>query len=143
MDKTTLVKEQIDGGARLVRRLRERGVEVPGALWARTAYDGKPYLYIITPEVDALGTIEAHGKVQDALQSLLDDSIPWEEQIDRFSIKLLSPSEKLAQGVLRRFTFFPNDPPAWHHDTTIGSAYVEGAYIYPAKLFTPPPAAVS
>lgn len=143
MDKTTLVKEQIDGGARLVRRLREGGVEVNGALWARTGSDSKDYLYLITPEVENRDTNAAYGRVGDALKSLIDDNIPWEEQIYPFAVKLIPPSHRLARGVLDHFARIPDAHPTWHHDTTLGSAYIENAYIYPATLFAPLPAAAS
>jgi hypothetical protein len=142
VDTSSLVSQQIAAGDRLIRRMLADGVEVNGAFWARNEAGGKDYLYLITPEVEHRDTNVAYGKVGDALNALIDEGVPRDERPDPFGIKLLPPSQRLAERVLRLCALHQDDRPIWLTDDSLGGVPALGAhiYIYPAKLFAPQPA---
>lgn len=140
MDQGTLVREQLDGGEKLIRRLVADGVVLSGGLWAEMDGDGQPYLYLITPEVEDRDPRITYRKISAAQAALDAAGLHWLERIDRFGIKLLATSHPLARGVLRYYHRHPGVIPTWHHGSVLGSVYIDGAYIYPASLFPPQPA---
>ena len=63
------------------------------------------------------------------------------ERIDPFNVFLLAPSEGLAPGLVNLYRQYPNPRAAWYNAAQLGGVSIDGAYIYPAKLFAPFPAA--
>src|SRR5690349_13478687 len=107
MDQATLVREQIDGGERLIRQALASGFDVRAALWAKIEGDGQWYLYLVTPEVENRDPRIGYGKLA-AVERGLERS--WShplEQIDRYGVKLISPNHPLAQGVLEEYRRCP------------------------------------
>lgn len=141
MDQAALVREQVEGGEKLIRQLRASGFEVVAGIWTQLDGDSRAYLYLITPEVDNRDPRIGYGRVSDAQQALEATGLHWSERIDPFAVKLIPPRHPLAQGVIGHYARF-NDPfPTWHGGSILGSVYIDGAYIYPASLFQPQPAA--
>ena len=142
MDPTTLVsKEQVAGGRKLLERLSATPLRPIAALWAqKTEQDSQPYLYIVTPYVETKGAIEAYrilGSVRRELDSTTSEPL---EKIDPFSVKLIGPSDPLAQGVLEWNRSHPDEYPTRHCGAGLGSVSIDGAYSYPAKMFAASPA---
>lgn len=137
MDQATLVREQIEGGEKLIRKLFERGFDVLAAFWGKTEYDGRFYLYLVAPQVDMLGVPSGYGEVSAAQAELEREGIHWMEQIDSFSVNLISPNHPLALGVLKRYREDPDMRPSLPRDTFLNSEFVENAFIYPPSLFQP------
>ena len=137
MDQIALVKEQIEGGEKLVRKLLERGFDVRAAFWGKTESDGRPYLYLVAPQVDVPGVSAGYGEVSAAQAELELDGTHWMEQIDPFGVNLLSPNHPLARGVLNLYRDNPKLKPCLPRDQRIGSEIVDNAFIYPPSLFLP------
>lgn len=138
MDSTTLVRERVGAGEKLLTRLRERALEVVAACWAKTIDDGQWYLYLVSPRVDTEGRVAVYKVVLDTLASMEGGGADAFERIGALDVKVLRPSQPLARGMLDLYRAWPNDPPAYHQDSVLGSVSVEGAYIYPAAMFAPP-----
>lgn len=140
MDQAALVREQLDGGEKLIRRLLADGADLSGGLWAELDGDGQPYLYLVSPEVENRDPRLMYRKISAAQAALDSAGLHWLERVDRFGIKLIPPSHPLARGVLGQYRRHPGVTPTWHHGSVLGSVFVDGAYIYPARLFRPQPA---
>ncbi len=136
MAATALVREQIEGGERLIRKLLERGsLRVDGALWGQREYDGRTYLYLILPNLDRDGSFKSHDAIGEAQAELENEGIHWMERIE--SLRLLSPTDPLARGVLDKYRAFPRMKPSLPRDQGIGSEIVDNAFVYPPSLFQP------
>lgn len=143
MDQTTLVRERIDGGEKLIRRVRDRGLELTGALWARTDDDARDYLYLVSPAVENADPRISYREITKAQVELEDGGLDWAERIDPFGIKLISPRHPLANAVLEHYRDYPGPMPTWFHGAHLGSRLIENAFIYPPSLFRSAPAAAA
>lgn len=140
MDQAILVREQFDGGLKLLTRLRDRGFDVAGACWAKTESDGELYLYIISPSVDLHGALPGISQINTTLAGMQGEwSHPF-ERIDSFATKLVGTRDPLAQGVLEIYREQPNLIPTARGTMLVRPVYVERAYLYPPSLFQPQPA---
>ncbi len=135
MDQTALVREQIEGGEKLIRKLIERGFELWAGLWTKMEYDSKSYLYLISPQVEKVGLINAYRKVSAAQIDLEKSGLHWMEQIEQFTVKLIPPSDPLAEEILTRYQQYPDMSPAHAHGWRYSSSLVEGGFAYPSSLF--------
>lgn len=143
MDPATLVREKKTAGEVLIRRLLECGFDIQGAAWTQLDGDSRSYLYFVSAEVQDRDTNVAYAKLGATQKALLEGGPRSELDLDPFDIKLIPPTHPLGSGILSLNRRFPDHQPTYHHGTVLGSVYVDGAYIYPAKLFAPPPVAVS
>jgi hypothetical protein len=135
VDQATLVREQFDGGAKLLARLRDHGFAVTGAFWAKTEYDGQWYLYIVAPTISGKDPRPAFGEVRETLRQMAAEWTHAFEQVEPSDVKLLGTDEQLAKGLLDWYAHHPQDRPALYQGSSLGSVSIEGAYIYPAKMF--------
>jgi hypothetical protein len=140
MDPRTLVTRDLaESGRRLLLRLIGTEVAPLAAMWAlRTDRDEQANLFIVSPLIPTRGPIAAYGIVLpllDELNAELND--PFAE-IDSSAVKLLSPSNPLAEGLLDRYHQQPSDRAAFQSRSAFNGVSVEAAYIYPAKMFTAP-----
>lgn len=135
MAATALVREQIEGGEKLIRKLLERGFRVEGALWGQREYDSHSYLYLIAPQLDVDGPSHGYSAIREAQAELESEGIHWMERIERYSMKLLSPNDPLARGLLEKYRALPNLKPSLPRDQSIGSEFVDNAFVYPPSLF--------
>lgn len=139
MDQIGLVNEQIEAGRTLIERARQAGLGLTGGCWAKLADDGRPYLYLVAPEVATDGPLSAYGKLA-AVQAVLEaEGLRVAEQIEPFSVKLISPNRPVAEGLADHYRRHPNAIPTRHYGSVFGSASTGGAYIYPASLFRAQP----
>ncbi|HEV3238493.1 MAG TPA: hypothetical protein VGZ25_16020, partial [Gemmataceae bacterium] len=85
MDQGTLVENQVDDGAKIVEKLRERGFDVVAAWWMKTSEEGQWFLYIASKDVDEKGITAAYRTVHNVMRDL---GQLW---VDRFEVKLVEP----------------------------------------------------
>ena len=143
MDPNSLVKEQIDAGEALIRKAQVGGLGLAGGACTQVSGDGHPYLYLIAPEVENRGVGGAYRTIGLAEKELAEEGGGGSRHIEWFTVKVIPPSDPLAQGILRVLSQYPDDRPTRHLGSVLGSVYVEGAYIYPATLFAQQPTAAS
>jgi hypothetical protein len=138
MDQPVLVREQVDGGEKLLARLRERGFDTVAAFWAKTAEDTRWYLYLVTPAVDQKGLLDTYGEIGDALRELNGAwSHPF-ERIDSLSVKVLSPSSPTATTVLDFQAQYQQIVGPWFYAPSIEGVSPDGpAYVYPSPAPQP------
>ena len=141
MDKGSLVKEQIDAGEMLIRKAQTSGLELTGGAWTQIDGDAKPYLYVVAPETESNGVRQAYRKLGVAELALMNEGVPRPSRVEPFTVKIIPPSHGLALGIANQHRMYPDEYPSWHTDGMLGRVYAECAYIYPAKLFAPQPAA--
>jgi hypothetical protein len=135
VDQSTLVREQLDGGEKLIARLLANRSDIFSAGWVQTSEDGQPYLYIATRIADDRGLRTAYGVLADALQSLDDEWSHWMERIDDSTVKMLRTTEPLARGMTEVNQRYPGPFPTWFNGPNLGGVPIDGAYIYPPTLF--------
>lgn len=143
MGSTTLViREQIQGGEDLLKFLPSRGVPVTGAAWAQVEGDGQPYLYIVSPDVDA-SPLPATRRFVDAFRELAPTWTDPFRQLDTSAVKLVGPSEPVGQVLGRWYQQYNDAVPSVYRGSIPGyTSFVslDEAYIYPATLFAAPAA---
>ena len=135
MDQAALVKERIDGGEKLIRHVRDRGLELTGGLWTRADSDARDYLYLVAPAVEDSDPRLAYREITKAQVELENGGLDWAERIDPFGIKLISPRHPLAKAVFEHYHDFAGSGPSWFHGAHLGSRLIEDAFIYPPSLF--------
>ena len=84
MDRASVVREQLDGGERLIRRLVASGFNLAGGLWTQAEGDGQVYLYLITPEVEGRDPRIAYGKLAATQKAIEQEGVHWLERIEAF-----------------------------------------------------------
>lgn len=142
MDQAILVKEQVIAGQRLIESLRDKKLHLTGGCWAKLEDDGGWLLFLISPHVATQGVRQGYALIQAALTELGATTDAY-ERIHPLTVRLVSEDYPVAEGVLRLYRRHPDSVPTWHGGSSLGFMPIEGAYIYPAKLFAPLPAAAS
>ena len=145
MGQATLVsREQIDGGEKLLARLRDRGVDVTAACWAKTVEDDKPYPYIASRAIVDHGIRPAYGEVRTARESLSGEWGHPLERIDPFTVNLVPPDNPMARALVDIHRRFPDRFATWFQGPDLGGTPLDGpAYIYPPTPAATVPAAGS
>lgn len=87
MYKTILVNEMIEDGAKLLERLKERGVPVGAAVWFDDPEKQAWKLVIVTSVAERSGPLEAYMQIQFAMSDL-----PLSFALD--DIVVMSPSSR-------------------------------------------------
>jgi hypothetical protein len=127
MDQASLVTEEIDAGAELVRRL-EKTLSVEAAFWVKDAEGGPWYLYIAS---DQLRRGELDAAYREVLQLTWEMASPY---FDALQVKLVPTSDPLAQAALEINQRFPGRIPTRFGGRSFGGTAVDGVYVYPASL---------
>ncbi len=127
MDQVTLVREQIDDGQRLVEELLRQGFPVTAACWVKGSEDSQWYLYLVSPTVDDEGITQAYGRVHPVVRQMQKKGCG----IDPFEIKLISPTDSLAEAVANLQRRSSQKSPTRYGGSRLGELSIEGAYIYP------------
>jgi hypothetical protein len=128
MDTDTLVEDLVDDGQKLVEELPQRGFEVMAAFWLKASEDDKWYFYIVSPVVDTEGLAQAYRRLHPLVRAM-----PQPFWIDPLEIKLIGPSNPIAQDVLAIHSRAPGlraSPIRWG-GKKLGNVSIEGAYLYP------------
>src|SRR5437667_238958 len=68
MDKGLLVREQMEGGQKLVEQLAKNGFPLKAAFWRKEDDDSRWHLYLVTPLVEERGPFEAYRQIEAAIQ---------------------------------------------------------------------------
>jgi hypothetical protein len=133
MDQTPLVETLVEDGQRLVGRLRDEGVGVTAAFWAREDENGPWVLYLATALVGEDGaTREAYGRVQQAYRQM-----PQPFWIQPLQIKVVGPSDPVTKDVLELQRRYPGKRPIRLGETHLGGLSFEEVYIYPSEVTQP------
>jgi hypothetical protein len=134
MDTEALVDNLIDDGQKLVEEVSQRGFPVTAAFWLRASENDKWYFYIVSPVVDHEGLSQAYTRLHPLVWGSAEPL--W---IDPLGIKLIGPSNPIAQDVLaiHRRAPGPRVSPIRWGGRRLGNLSVEGAYLYPLPVTTP------
>jgi hypothetical protein len=127
MVQVALVREQIDDGQRLVAELLRQGFPVTAACWVKGSEDSQWYLYLVSSAVDDEGITKAYRRVHPVVRQMQQKAF-W---IDPFEVKLISPTDSLAEAVSVWLRRSAGKPPTRYGGTRLGELDIEGAYIYP------------
>ena len=130
MDQETLVREQVDGGAKVLARLVEMGLDLNAAFWAKTEEAGRWYLYLAIPAVKTTGVRPVLAAAYQAIDDLAGLwSHPF-EVIDPFAIRVLDASDPMAREVTETMHRHPGPFDTWYHTSWLGDTAVSGLFIY-------------
>lgn len=142
MDPTTLVsRERAEHATELFELFPDEGLMATGALWAQLEGDGRPYLYIVSPNVEREGSLEADLRLGRALRRFQPVSTDPHRRLDPFAIKLIGPSDPLAAWVRQWYERRPDEWATVHYGSSFNGETLDGVYLYPAKMFAAPAAA--
>ena len=134
MDTESLVDNLIDDGQKLAEEVSQRGFPVTAAFWLRASEDDRWYFYIVSPVVDKEGLAQAYRRLHPLVRG-----VPEPMWIDPLEIKLIGPSNPIAQDVLAIHGRAPGprvSPIRWG-GKRLGNISVEGAYLYSLPVTTP------
>src|ERR1700694_4570599 len=95
MDTESLVENLIDDGQKLVEEVLQRGFPVTAAFWLKASEDDRWYFYIVSPVVDDEGLAQGYRRLHPLVRR-----VPEPLGIDPLEIKLIGPSNPIAQDVL-------------------------------------------
>jgi hypothetical protein len=126
MDQLTLVANQITDGQRLAEKLAQNGFEVTAAGWIRTTEDGQWFLYLVSPVVDEKGPLGAYRRVNALLRQM-----PQPFSVHSLDVKLIGPTEPIAEGIQDMHRRYPAKSPIHLGETQLNGVSIDGAYIYP------------
>ncbi len=113
-------------------KLKHTAIDVTAASWIKTTEDGKWYLYIASPIVQS-SLQSAYRRIYGVVRSM-----PQPFSIDPFEVRLIDPSEPVAQEVAKVQSQFPVQAiPTWFNGSNIAGMDIEGAYIYPLSVTSP------
>ncbi len=134
MDQIVLVEEQIKAGQKLIELLNEEGIPVLAGGWIKES-EGGQYLYLVTPLVGEDGaTKPAYRRIVPVIRRMQEIGL-W---IDPFEVKVVGPTEPLAQAIMEVQRRYPGRQGICYGITSLAELPIDGAYIYPAA---PAPAA--
>lgn len=125
MDTATLVSDQIDDGARLIKLLHATGFEVTAAFWVYVTYEEEWYLYIASDVVDAVGSNVAYSKV---LGNFEPGRFP---SLSRSDIRLIGSQDPMVQTALQ---YRHEKVPLKYGGRTLGKMIIDEAYLYPKEI---------
>ena len=130
MDTTTLVKELVEDGRRIVEQLPRVGFEVTAAFWLKKAEDGQWYFYIASPAAESERRNVAYSRLFTLIRRM-----PPPHWIDPLEVRLIGTSNPIARDVLAVHDRAPapNGSPIRWGGTVLGNVHVEGAYLYPLR----------
>jgi hypothetical protein len=139
MDPTALVsRERAVNAGEFLKHLPDEGLLTQGAFWAQFESDGRPYLYIVTPNVESEGPIEANLRLGRVLRQFQPGPADPYLRLDPFEIKLIGPSDPSAEWVRKWYERRPDDQPTFFYGSSLGGAPLDGTYLYPATMFAAP-----
>jgi hypothetical protein len=127
MDQGTLVIEETDAGAEIVRRFNSY-MPVEAAFWIKSVDDGRWTLYIASNKIDEKTFDLGYGEVLRLAQEMKN---PY---IDPFKVQLVPADDPLAQAALDIHRRYPGNRATRFGGKAFGGMPVEGAYIYPASV---------
>jgi hypothetical protein len=130
MDQGSLVIEETDAGAELVRRFNAY-MPVEAAFWIKSVDDGRWTLYISSNKIDEKTFDLGYGEVLRLAQEMKN---PY---IDPFRVQLVTETDPLAQAAVDIHRRYPGNMATRFGGKEFGGMPVEGAHIYPASVVKP------
>jgi hypothetical protein len=125
-----LLESQIKEGQKLIDLLAENGIAVTAACWMKESDGGTWYLYLATPLVRKDGRRKpAYTRIDAVI-----DALPQPLDIDFFQIKVVGPSEPIAQAIREVQRRFVGKRGGWYDGGSLADVEIEGAYIYPPPV---------
>ena len=127
MDNGPLVKEEIDAGRELVRRL-DCYRPVKAAFWLKASDNPFRYLYLASERSEAHPddlTYREVSRVEDELQS---------PDLDQFRIKVVGADHPLVRDAVKITEQFPASAGRRDGGRSFGNLFAEDLYIYPLPL---------
>jgi len=134
MDTNTLVEPLLEDGRKLVEHLLQRGFEVSVAMWLRTNDDNKWFFYIVSPIVDAEGSLNGYKQLLPLVREM-----PQPFSIEPMRIKILGATSPIGRDVLADLARYcgPRISPIRWPRIWLGDTSIDGAYLYPSSVTTP------
>jgi hypothetical protein len=125
MDTRSLVESQTDDGRRLIAKLRDDGIALRAAFWAKPAEEERWLFYLATPALVEKGILQAHRMVLQSLRSLGDISFEGSNVL-----KLISDREPLTEAIVNFLKRFPHTAQTFLTRSVFADLSFEGIYIY-------------
>jgi hypothetical protein len=126
MDTNTLVTEEIDAGAELIRRFQD-SMPVEAAFWLNPSEEGRWALYIVSPRIDVASFDLGFAEI---LRLVREMQTPY---IDPFQVRLIGSDDPLAKAAIEANRKYPGPTPTRVRGRGFGGVPVEEVYIYPKK----------
>jgi hypothetical protein len=123
MDTGTLVRELREDGQKLVDRMRQNGFEVTTAFWLKPSQDDRWRFYVVSPLVEQEGPSKAYANLHPLIYQM-----PQPFSIDPLEVKLIGPTDPLAQDILAAQSRIPG--PRFADIHWAGNMSIEDAYLY-------------
>ena len=127
MGQGTLVTEETDAGAELVRRL-DNTTPVKVAFWVKGGEEVPWYLYIASDQIRDDNVDVIYGEV---LRLAGQMASPY---LDPFQVKLIPASDPLAQAAFNINRRYPGNMASRLGGQIFGKSGVDGVYIYPDSV---------
>jgi hypothetical protein len=134
VDTTTLVKDLIDEGQKVIDALLQDGFEATAAFWLKNAEDGLWRFYVVSPIVETESPAAGYLRLHTTIRRL---GLEW---IDPLEVKLIGPKNPMAHDILaihQQYGGTKGKSVRWT-GTQLGNRNVEGAYLYPLAAVAAP-----
>jgi hypothetical protein len=122
--RISLVANQTGDVPRVIDTLKLENVDVEAVFWLYRSEGDQWYLYIVSRLVDQIGITEAYKSVFRVMKTLAG------LRIDRFQVKLVSPSDTIAKAIADFLRMRHAPSPTEIRSSTVGGLYIEHAYVY-------------
>ena len=131
MAKETLVREHftddmVTDGAELLRRLKNKHVEIIAAFWLYLPEAEEWRLTLVSPQVDSEGPKRLYSTIREALQEAADGEAL---RLDLLNITVLSPSDTIVRALASANDLIALSGKRFSGNRLNG-IYVEDIYIY-------------
>ncbi|MCH8297147.1 MAG: hypothetical protein IH873_03700 [Chloroflexi bacterium] len=123
--KESLNKEIIEAGNALIERLKERGQDIPAAVWMYLPEPRLWRLFLATPLVKSKGPRAAY----DAVLAVLADHKEELPVLDLQDVTVVSPDDSVLEP-FRTALDKSEGPGIRLRHNTIAGKYIEDAYVY-------------
>ncbi|MHB1423303.1 MAG: hypothetical protein ACYC3I_08925 [Gemmataceae bacterium] len=134
MDTSSLVRDAIDDGRKLLVQLVRDGFDVTIAFWVRfQSEEPGPWFYIVSKAVDQKGLRTAYQAFHESLQHIPAPWRPWKSLSETDEIRLVGAEDPFARDVLALRTQFPGRN-RFLRGVRIGNQFVAELVIYQYNL---------
>ena len=127
MDNGPLVKEEIDGGRELLRRLNNYRT-VKAAFWLKASESPYRYLYFACDRTDTHKEDLSYQELLPVFDELNDP------ELDPFRLKVVSADHPLVRDAVKKAEQFPLSLGRRSGGSRFGDLFAEDLYIYPLPV---------
>lgn len=133
MDTSSMVKNDIENGLRLLEQLVRDGINVTIAFWVRFLLEETgPWFYIVSNAVDRKGLQVARRELHDSIRRIPLPWRPWSSDAVLAKLRLIGAEDPLARDVLAVRAQFPGKNR--FRGVRIGDQLVDELVIYQYNL---------